>query len=154
MYNTLIFDLDGTVIDSSHRYAKLPDGSIDLVAWIKNCTRDKILQDKLLPLAKVWRQNVNKCRIAICTSRIMTDHDLEFLRVNGLEFNDLMSRPAYDNTACPEFKRKHIKAYLDLFSINPVSFLMFEDHAGVRETVKTLGVDCLDPIHYNRRGWE
>ena len=31
-----IFDLDHTVIDSSHRQITRPDGSLDLDAWIEN----------------------------------------------------------------------------------------------------------------------
>jgi hypothetical protein len=48
-----IFDLDHTVIDSSHRQLTRADGSLDLDHWIENCTREKIYQDKLLPLAKL-----------------------------------------------------------------------------------------------------
>ena len=48
-----IFDLDHTVIDSSHRQLTRADGSLDLDHWIENCTREKIYQDKLLPLARL-----------------------------------------------------------------------------------------------------
>ena len=37
-----IFDLDHTVIDSSHRQITRADGSLDLDAWIENSTRKKI----------------------------------------------------------------------------------------------------------------
>jgi hypothetical protein len=50
-----IFDLDHTVIDSSHRQITRADGSLDLDHWIENCTREKIYQDKLLPLARLMR---------------------------------------------------------------------------------------------------
>ena len=36
--NILIFDLDGTTIDSSHRHATLPDGTLNLAKWIENST--------------------------------------------------------------------------------------------------------------------
>jgi len=36
--NITIFDLDGTIIDSSHRQATLPDGTLNLPAWIENST--------------------------------------------------------------------------------------------------------------------
>ena len=55
-----IFDLDHTVIDSSHRQATLPDGSLDLDHWRENSTAGMIRRDKLLPLAKVWRDQFAK----------------------------------------------------------------------------------------------
>ena len=48
---TFIFDLDHTVIDSSHRQITKADGSLDLDNWIANCTREKIMADTFLPLA-------------------------------------------------------------------------------------------------------
>ena len=45
-----IYDLDGTVIDSSHRATHDKDGNIDLVNWVENSTKDLIYQDKLMPL--------------------------------------------------------------------------------------------------------
>ena len=44
-----IFDLDHTVIDSSHRQLTREDGSLDLDNWIENCTHEKIMQDSLFP---------------------------------------------------------------------------------------------------------
>ena len=52
---TLLFDLDHTVIDSSHRQITRPDGSLDLAAWIKNNTAPTSCADTLLPLAAQWR---------------------------------------------------------------------------------------------------
>ena len=46
-----IFDLDGTTIDSSHRQNTLPDGSLNLDAWVRNNTPEKIARDSLLPMA-------------------------------------------------------------------------------------------------------
>ena len=49
--NISIFDMDGTIIDSSHRQATLPDGTLNLSAWIENATPAKIAKDVVLPLA-------------------------------------------------------------------------------------------------------
>ena len=87
-----IFDLDGTVIDSSHRQNTRPDGSLDLARWIENNTPEKILADSLLPLADKMREvNREIDRVAIITARVMQDADLAFLKRNGLEFNFLFS---------------------------------------------------------------
>jgi hypothetical protein len=57
-----IFDLDHTVIDSSHRQLTLADGSLDLAHWVDNCTRAQIMRDRPLPLlAQCSRSNRPPC---------------------------------------------------------------------------------------------
>ena len=53
-----IFDLDGTVIDSSHRQLALPNGDIDLTHWKENSTKEKIFKDELLPLARYMKRAI------------------------------------------------------------------------------------------------
>ena len=50
-----IFDLDGTVINSSHRFTGTAEGKVNLEAWIKDSTRENIFKDTLLPLAKFMK---------------------------------------------------------------------------------------------------
>jgi len=92
MYRT-IFDLDGTVIDSSHRKVTLPDGSLDLDHWIENCTPEKIAGDSLLPLANYMRQIYPHHEVLVCTARVMSDADYDFLFDNGLHADAILSRP-------------------------------------------------------------
>jgi FMN phosphatase YigB (HAD superfamily) len=61
---TYIFDLDHTVIDSSHRQLTKADGSLDLAHWIENNTPEKIAADTELPLANHWRK-VQRARIML-----------------------------------------------------------------------------------------
>lgn len=92
MFRT-IFDLDGTVIDSSHRKATLPDGSLDLDHWIENCTPEKIAGDTLLPLADYMRKVFSLHEVLICTARVMSEADYDFLFDNGLHADAILSRP-------------------------------------------------------------
>ena len=45
-----IYDLDGTIIDSSHRAIVNRDGSINLDKWREMSTKDYIFKDDLLPM--------------------------------------------------------------------------------------------------------
>ena len=54
--NISIFDLDGTIIDSSHRQMVKSDGTLDLAKWFENATAEKIFADKVLPLAQQVRK--------------------------------------------------------------------------------------------------
>ena len=70
--NITIFDLDGTIIDSSHRQATLADGTLNLPAWIENSTAEKIFGDTVLPLAtQVRRRQKAGDYVMVCTARQM-----------------------------------------------------------------------------------
>ena len=45
-----IYDLDGTIIDSSHRATHDENGNIDLSDWKAKSTKEMIFQDDLLPM--------------------------------------------------------------------------------------------------------
>ena len=91
----IMFDLDHTVIDSAHRTRYLANGSIDLDYWRANCTREKIFSDSLLPLANTWRklQMRKDCRIIVCTARVISQADIDFLAHHGLRYDAMLSRP-------------------------------------------------------------
>lgn len=74
----VVFDLDMTIVDSSHRHVSKPDGSIDLKAWFNNCHR--VVDDTLLPLANaVSRLHKGGHKIVFCTSRCMQQADYDWL---------------------------------------------------------------------------
>ena len=83
----VIFDLDATVIDSSHRQITKADGSLDLAAWKKNSTYAKVMRDSLLPLANHWKriQELKNVYIAVLTARVMGDADFHNLKFKGLK---------------------------------------------------------------------
>ena len=88
-----IFDLDGTVIDSSHRQTYREDGTLSISNWRENNTPELIAQDKLLPLAKQMRTAYNRGDyVIICTAREIGAADYDFLRLHDLKFNAIVSR--------------------------------------------------------------
>ncbi|MFP9219739.1 hypothetical protein, partial [Enterococcus faecalis] len=76
----MIWDLDGTIINSFHRVAPCFDseGNLDLNKY-KNeaCKHDLIMQDTLLPLVTYMRQCMNDANTLniICTARLMSKSD-------------------------------------------------------------------------------
>jgi len=107
-----IYDLDHTVIDSSHRQLTLADGSLDLDHWIENNTPEKIARDRLLPLARHWRaQRERGCEIVVCTARVMGAADYEYLRANNLEWDACLSRPLGNTTPDGELKFALLQNY-------------------------------------------
>ena len=111
---TFIFDLDHTVIDSSHRQITLADGSLDLNNWIENCTREKIMADKLLPLAGHWKAidaKMSHHEIIVCTARVMGHHDYDFLALHGLKAAAILSRPLGDRSGDADLKERLLREY-------------------------------------------
>ena len=91
-----IFDLDETVIDSSHRQGETLD------EWIALNTRDNILKDTLLPLADQMKAAYhNGDVVTVCTSRVLSAHDFESFRLLGLRFDNLLARTLLDGNENP-----------------------------------------------------
>lgn len=76
-----VFDLDGTLIDSSHRYKSMPEGDrIDLDFWRENSTPEMIAKDSLLPHIVEYNK-ANKCpdtTVIIATARAMIKDDANY----------------------------------------------------------------------------
>ena len=112
-----IFDLDHTVIDSSHRQITRADGSLDLNAWRLNCTKKQINRDSLLPLARFMRRAIAdpSTQTAICTARVLSKHDYNFLSQKGLITDYILARFEGDNR--PDHKMKYSKIWNLLVSL-------------------------------------
>jgi hypothetical protein len=147
MITTFIFDLDHTVIDSSHRQLTLPDGSLDLAHWRENCTREKIFADRLMPLASFWRRVYNaQHTVIVATARVMTRHDFDFLRHHNLRFDSAIYRQPGEMTPDAEMKTRKLKVSFDYMRTDPTRAVMFDDNTSVRRMVRRdLGVRAFHP---------
>ena len=103
-----IYDLDGTVIDSSHRRKFDTDGNLRLSYWRSHNTRKDVFGDSLLPLAKHMKKKMVDNIVIICTAREISQNDLDFLEDHGIRYDHIISRPFGMNT------EDHILKYLQL----------------------------------------
>ena len=108
-----IFDLDHTVVDSSHRQATRPDGSLDLDHWREHSTAKLIERDTLLPLAHEWRkiQRKGNAKIIVCTARVMGPADYFYFGSRGLFAETIISRKEGDRTPDDLLKLRGLKQY-------------------------------------------
>ena len=151
-----IFDLDGTTIDSSHRQNTLPDGSLNLDAWVRNNTPEKIARDSLLPMAESWKTiNRQNHQIVIMTARVIGAADLKFLADNGLDYDRIYSRAFGDTTPDDILKKRMIlKLRVDLrksLAWIRSNAYMFDDNKSVRQCLTGFGIRCYNPTNYNER---
>jgi len=144
--NISIFDLDGTIIDSSHRQMVKPDGTLDLAKWFENATAEKIFADKVLPLAtQVRRRQKAGDYVMVCTARNMQDADFEFLQNEGICPDKIISRPKGNMEADGVLKAKQLNSFLSLKQFAKANKVMFDDAASVRSTLRKLGIAVINP---------
>ena len=151
-----IFDLDHTVIDSSHRQITRPDGSLDLAAWRQNNTRANIMRDTLLPLAAQWRRLAKKnVTIVICTARVMGEHDFEYLRRHGLRWDACLSRREGDATPDADLQEKMIRNYARTRPMGWAKFcataVFYDDNKSVLKMLDRIGIKAYDSLTLNER---
>ena len=152
-----IFDLDHTVVDSSHRQHTLPDGSLDLNAWRENSKPAMIERDVLLPLAHEWRklQRKPKAKILVCTARVMGPADYFYFGSRGLFAETIISRKEGDSTPDDLLKLRGLKRYCAQNGISWRRFcntaIMFDDNKNVIKTLTANGLQCHNALEINER---
>lgn len=149
------WDLDGTVIDSSHRQLTLADGSLDLDNWRKNCTRDKIMRDGLLPLAKLMRNHyLHADIVVVCTARVLSEFDYEFLDRNILPFDVMLSRPEGNQLSDHHLKERLLRGFarergLPFESVANRRSFFYDDNPKVLNHMSNLGFSVVDTKRLN-----
>ena len=150
-----IFDLDHTVIDSSHRQLTKADGSLDLAHWIANNTRAKIMADSLLPLATQGRKAYAKGgEIVVCTARVIGQDDRDFLAMNGLRYHAMLSRPLGATTSDDLLKLVALRKYAQKIGRSWANFcatsIMWDDNENVQKTLASRGLIVHNAIIANK----
>ena len=136
-----IFDLDGTVIDSSHRQGDT------LADWRRMNTVGNIMRDRLLPLAgKMQAAIQDGLDVWICTSRVMGKADFAFLRMQSLLPNGgpVIHRISdADDRDCGALKLAKLQGMAASMGVSWARFandsLMFDDSIDVQATMRDAG---------------
>ena len=146
-----IFDLDGTVIDSSHRQGDT------LADWRRMNTVGNIMRDRLLPLAgKMQAAIQDGLDVWICTSRVMGKADFAFLRMQSLLPNGgpVIHRISdADDRDCGALKLAKLQGMAASMGVSWARFandsLMFDDSIDVQATMRDAGLRVVDPVQFN-----
>lgn len=144
-----IFDLDGTVIDSSQRQGDTLDD------WRRMNTPANIAKDSRLPLFDQMRDAINDGQdVIICTSRVMGTDDFQWLADNGIDNVTILCRDSNDNRNCGFFKLSLLNDYAKSIGLAWGRFtrncLMFDDSSDVQNTLRSAGLRVIDPVNYNQ----
>lgn len=162
-----IFDLDGTVIDTSHRYRDLPCGKIDLDFWFANSTPEMIAKDTLLPIADVWRRYHSEGHtIVVCTARSFMPLNgvdlgqiyIDYLANNNLQYHAILHRVMvgedHETYSDGDLKTRLLNDWAEregLASNWRKDAVMFDDNVTVIRKMLADRLFCCDAVKYNRR---
>ncbi len=152
---TLIFDLDETVINSSHRTPNHADGTLNLDAYIALHTPENVAKDTLLPLAVTMQRAIAQgYDVAILTARDMAFCDYQFLVAKGIAPAHIFSRDRCkskdhytmrDGPYKVEWFRQMPKFLTDQHCI------MFDDAKPVKTAMRAIGVTTLCAHKINKK---
>ena len=143
-----IFDLDGTVIDSTHRQGDTLDD------WRRLNTARNVALDSPLTLLDQMRDAIaDDLDVIVCTSRVMAGRDFRWLDDHGIRGIDILCRAPSDNRTCGFFKLQLLHNYARSIDYTWARFcqtsIMFDDDKGVQDTLRSVGLRVIDPLNYN-----
>ena len=146
-----IYDLDGTIIDSSHRAVANADGSINLDKWRENCTKENIFRDELLPM--YW-QLVNDYKngdiIVICTARVLNEYDLEFIHSMGIYYDYIISRPVGVTTIDDVLKWNQCKHFFNFKQFKNLKKILYDDNVKTLARFFSKGCEVVNAKEWNK----
>lgn len=124
-----IYDMDGTIVCSMHRYKTMPCGTkIDLSYWRANEYR--AYNDSLLPLHAQYLADLadNECYVIIATARIIRNEDLRFINdILGMP-NHIISRKENDSRSGGLLKVLGLKKFFNLKNFKQAKAVFYEDN--------------------------
>ena len=126
-----IYDMDGTIVDSLHRYRTIIDDNgerIDLDYWRENEYR--AMDDSLLPLAEQYKKDLRdeNCFVIIATARILRDADNQFISEILGEPDYIISRKDGDTVSGGKLKIAGLAKFFNLLNFKNAEFTFYEDN--------------------------
>ena len=138
--HAILYDLDGTIIDSSQRIRFNQDGSLDLNHWRENSTKENIFQDRLLPLyTQLQNDYRNGHIIIIITARELGKWDLEYIHSMGIYYDYIISRPIGETMVDWKLKKKQSQWLWNLKPWQKIQKVFYDDNLNNLKAIKKNG---------------
>ncbi len=130
-----IYDMDGTIVCSLHRYRTIEGIRIDLDYWREN--QYKAMDDSLLPLSAQYRKDLQdeNTYVIIATARVMGEKDYQFVREILGEPDYLISRPANSIHSGGLLKIRGLQKFFNLKNFRDAEITFYEDNVQYLKSV-------------------
>lgn len=134
-----IYDLDGTLINSLHRY-KTKNGRIDLQHWRENDTPEMVARDSFLDLYEWLKEDLKRkdTYVIFATARacVENDHNYDFLKYHDIMPDMFIHRQGEtDQRGGAALKIAAIKPLLNLKQFQKATIHIFEDNIQYLESM-------------------
>mgnify|MGYP000919515991 FL=1 len=123
-----VYDMDGTLVCSLHRYRTIDNVRIDLQYWLDNA--HLAMDDTLLPLAEQYKRDLQdeETFVIIATARVMGAADWQFVRdVLGMP-DYFISRKPGDSRSGGLLKIKSLQKFFNLKPFANAEVTFYEDN--------------------------
>ena len=123
-----VYDMDGTIVCSLHRYRTIDGIRIDLEYWRDNQYR--AMDDSLLPLAEQYKMDLldENTYVIIATARVMQSADYEFVDKILGKPDYLVSRRESDIRSGGQLKIKGLQKFFNLKNFRDAEITFYEDN--------------------------
>jgi len=123
-----VYDMDGTIVCSLHRYRTIEGNRIDLEYWRDNQYR--AMDDSLLPLAEQYKMDLKdeNTYVIIATARVMQSADYEFVDKILGKPDYLVSRRESDIRSGGQLKIKGLQKFFNLKDFRDAEITFYEDN--------------------------
>jgi len=147
-----IYDLDGTIIDSSHRAKYDDNGKLDLDHWRENNTKENIFKDDLLPM--YWQlvaDYKNGDIIILCTARELNKWDWEYIHSMGIYYDYVKSRPIGETMSDWKLKRNLLNPFFNLKPFQKLAKYFYDDNENNLAQLSNMGAIICNAKQWNNR---
>ena len=133
-----IYDMDGTIVDSSHRYRTITDENgerIDLDYWRENEYR--AMGDSLLPMADQYKKDLNDSSVfvIIATARVMHLPDWQYVNEKLGMPDYFISRADGDSQSGKTLKINGLAKFFNLAWFKNADIVFYEDNVSYLKAV-------------------
>lgn len=124
-----IYDMDGTIVCSLHRYRTIDNVRIDLQYWRDN--QHRAYDDSLLPMAEQYLKDLHdpECYVIIATARVMGIEDYRFISDKLGSPDYIISRGENDTRSGGLLKICGLQKFFNLRNFKNAEFTFYEDNA-------------------------
>jgi hypothetical protein len=122
-----IYDMDGTIVCSMHRY-RVAGNKIDLKFWREN--QHLAMNDSLLPLADQYKKDLAdpECYVIIATARVLNEPDNTFIAEILGKPDYIISRKPDDTRSGKELKIGGLAKFFNLKNFRLATATFYEDN--------------------------
>ena len=148
----MIYDLDGTIIDSSHRARYDENGKLDLEHWKENNTKENIFNDNLLPMWKQLQMDYKQGHIIIlCTARELGKWDWEYIHSMGIYYDYVKSRKEGETTVDWKLKKRLLNPFFNLKPFKKAEKFFYDDNQLNLGAIQDMGGISINAKEWNDR---